>query len=89
MAAPAKKHALRIHETMIRIRRFEERAIELFQADELPGFLHACIGQEAVAAGVCVHLSASAAWKHPFRSRRSWKITSSPTRTTSSPACAA
>ncbi|MEE9240034.1 MAG: hypothetical protein V3U53_02465 [bacterium] len=89
MAALTKKHALRIHETMIRIRRFEERAIELFQAGELPGFLHACIGQEAAAAGVCAHLSASAAWKHPFRSRRSRKITSSPTRTTSSPACAA
>jgi pyruvate dehydrogenase E1 component alpha subunit len=56
MTALTKKHALGIFETMIRIRRFEERAIELFQAGELPGFLHACIGQEAVAAGVCVHL---------------------------------
>ncbi len=39
--------------TMVRIRRFEERAIDLFMAQEMPGFLHSCIGQEAVAAGAC------------------------------------
>ncbi|MBI3129164.1 MAG: thiamine pyrophosphate-dependent dehydrogenase E1 component subunit alpha [Candidatus Tectomicrobia bacterium] len=49
--------ALWIYETMVRIRRFEERSIELFQAGELPGFLHAYIGEEAVAAGVCAHLT--------------------------------
>ncbi|MEK6709130.1 MAG: thiamine pyrophosphate-dependent dehydrogenase E1 component subunit alpha [Nitrospinota bacterium] len=49
--------ALWIYETMVRIRRFEERAIELFQAGELPGFLHAYIGEEAVASGVCAHLT--------------------------------
>lgn len=52
-----KPRALWIYETMLRIRRFEERSIELFQAGELPGFLHAYIGEEAVAAGVCAHLS--------------------------------
>jgi len=56
MPALTKQKALWIHETMIRIRRFEERSIELFQAGELPGFLHAYIGEEAVAAGVCAHL---------------------------------
>ena len=35
------------------IRRFEEKVIERFRAGDLPGFLHACIGQEAVAVGVC------------------------------------
>jgi TPP-dependent pyruvate/acetoin dehydrogenase alpha subunit len=38
---------------MLLIRRFEEKVGELFRAGELAGFLHACIGQEAVAVGVC------------------------------------
>jgi len=42
---------VRIHLTMVRIRQFEQRAIELFMAGELPGFLHSCLGQEAVPAG--------------------------------------
>ena len=33
---------------MLRIRLFEEKSIEVFQAGELPGFLHAYIGEEAV-----------------------------------------
>jgi pyruvate dehydrogenase E1 component alpha subunit len=40
-----------IHLTMVKIRCFEERAVELFMAQELPGFLHSYLGQEAVAAG--------------------------------------
>jgi TPP-dependent pyruvate/acetoin dehydrogenase alpha subunit len=35
------------------IRRFEEKVVERFRAGDLAGFLHACIGQEAVAVGVC------------------------------------
>jgi TPP-dependent pyruvate/acetoin dehydrogenase alpha subunit len=38
---------------MLLIRRFEEKVGERFRAGELAGFLHACIGQEAVAVGVC------------------------------------
>jgi TPP-dependent pyruvate/acetoin dehydrogenase alpha subunit len=38
---------------MLLIRRFEERVTERFRAGDLAGFLHACIGQEAVAVGVC------------------------------------
>jgi pyruvate dehydrogenase E1 component alpha subunit len=38
---------------MVVIRRFEEKVEERFRAGELAGFLHACIGQEAVAVGVC------------------------------------
>lgn len=45
-----------IYETMVKIRRFEERAVELFMAQELPGFLHSYLGQEAVAAGACACL---------------------------------
>ena len=43
-------------ERMWRIRAFEERSIELFQAGEMPGFLHAQIGQEAVCVGTCFAL---------------------------------
>jgi TPP-dependent pyruvate/acetoin dehydrogenase alpha subunit len=38
---------------MLLIRRFEEKVSERFRAGDLAGFLHACIGQEAVAVGVC------------------------------------
>jgi TPP-dependent pyruvate/acetoin dehydrogenase alpha subunit len=38
---------------MLVIRRFEEKVEERFRAGDLAGFLHACIGQEAIAVGVC------------------------------------
>ncbi|QEC50782.1 pyruvate dehydrogenase (acetyl-transferring) E1 component subunit alpha [Baekduia soli] len=37
---------------MLRIRRLEERCIELYSAGEIRGFLHVYIGEEAVAVGV-------------------------------------
>jgi pyruvate dehydrogenase E1 component alpha subunit len=37
---------------MVRIRRFEERCVELYSATRIRGFLHLCIGEEAVAVGV-------------------------------------
>ncbi len=36
---------------MLRIRRFEERAVELYQSGKIHGFLHLYIGEEAVAVG--------------------------------------
>jgi TPP-dependent pyruvate/acetoin dehydrogenase alpha subunit len=53
---PAPVQLRHMHEVMVRIRRFEERAIQLFMAQEIPGFLHSCLGQEAVATGVCESL---------------------------------
>jgi 2-oxoisovalerate dehydrogenase E1 component len=41
-----------LHRQMLRIRRFEERAAELFKAGEILGTAHSCVGQEAVAVGV-------------------------------------
>ena len=38
---------------MLLIRRFEEKVTERFRVGDLAGFLHAAIGQEAVAVGVC------------------------------------
>jgi pyruvate dehydrogenase E1 component alpha subunit len=43
------RHLLR---EMIRIRRFEEKSIELYQQEKIRGFLHVYIGEEAVAVGV-------------------------------------
>jgi pyruvate dehydrogenase E1 component alpha subunit len=45
-----------MYHTMMRIRLFEQRIMELFQQGRLPGFLHVSIGQEAVPTGVCAHL---------------------------------
>jgi pyruvate dehydrogenase E1 component alpha subunit len=42
--------------TMLLIRRFEERCAELYSAGRIRGFLHLCVGEEAVAAGVCAVL---------------------------------
>jgi pyruvate dehydrogenase E1 component alpha subunit len=41
---------------MLRIRRFEERCVELYSAGLIRGFLHLYIGEEAVATGVLDHL---------------------------------
>ena len=46
-----------LHRRMVRIRLFEEAAGRLAEANKLPGFLHLYVGQEAVAAGVCVALT--------------------------------
>jgi pyruvate dehydrogenase E1 component alpha subunit len=43
---------LRLLGEMLRIRRFEERCVELYSAAAIRGFLHVYIGEEAVAAGV-------------------------------------
>jgi len=42
--------------TMCRIRAFEETALAAQKAGEIPGPLHVSIGQEGVAAGVCLNL---------------------------------
>lgn len=45
-----------LYESMLLIRRAEERAGELFAAGKIPGFLHLSLGQEAVPAGICAAL---------------------------------
>jgi 2-oxoisovalerate dehydrogenase E1 component len=42
----------RMYGEMLRIRRFEESAAEMFRNGEVPGFLHLSIGQEAVPVGI-------------------------------------
>ncbi|MBI4012420.1 MAG: pyruvate dehydrogenase (acetyl-transferring) E1 component subunit alpha [Candidatus Rokubacteria bacterium] len=48
---PAREHALDLLRGMLRIRRFEEKAAELYSVGKIRGFLHLYIGEEAVAVG--------------------------------------
>ena len=45
------ENALHLYREMLRIRRFEERCVELYSAAKIRGFLHLYIGEEAVAVG--------------------------------------
>jgi TPP-dependent pyruvate/acetoin dehydrogenase alpha subunit len=45
-----------LYRTMRTIRRFEERVVELVNANEIAGVTHEYVGQEAVATGVCAAL---------------------------------
>jgi pyruvate dehydrogenase E1 component alpha subunit len=60
MAGPddvARGHDLHLLREMLRIRRFEERCLELYSATAIRGFVHLYIGEEAVAVGVMEHLT--------------------------------
>lgn len=52
---------------MLRIRRFEEKAAELYSATKIRGFLHLYIGEEAVAVGVATALTADDAVVATYR----------------------
>jgi acetoin:2,6-dichlorophenolindophenol oxidoreductase subunit alpha len=52
------KALLEAYRTMRTIRAFEERVHEEFGTGEIPGFVHLYAGEEASAAGVCLHLDA-------------------------------
>ncbi|MFE1317418.1 thiamine pyrophosphate-dependent dehydrogenase E1 component subunit alpha [Kitasatospora phosalacinea] len=45
-----------LYRTVALVRGFERRAVELVRAGVVPGGIHPCTGQEAVAAGVCAAL---------------------------------
>lgn len=47
---------LAMYRTMVTIREFDRRAVEEFHAGNIPGVVHAYIGQEAIATGVCTAL---------------------------------
>ncbi|MEU9379481.1 pyruvate dehydrogenase (acetyl-transferring) E1 component subunit alpha [Streptomyces sp. NPDC048279] len=48
----AAQHRADLLEAMLRIRRFEERCVELYSAQKIRGFVHLYIGEEAVAVGI-------------------------------------
>jgi acetoin:2,6-dichlorophenolindophenol oxidoreductase subunit alpha len=56
MAQLTKAQLLQAYRTMRTIREFEERVHTEFATGEIPGFVHLYAGEEASAAGVCMHL---------------------------------
>jgi 2-oxoisovalerate dehydrogenase E1 component len=59
LTLPAKKQALALYETMLKIRRTEEQLVHAHQRGLVPGACHTYIGEEAVAAGVCANLTSA------------------------------
>ncbi len=51
--APQPQQLLEMYRKMTTIRKFDQRAVDEFHAGNIPGNVHAYIGQEAVAVGVC------------------------------------
>ncbi|EWG98707.1 thiamine pyrophosphate-dependent enzyme [Halomonas sp. BC04] len=47
----SRAHLLDLLRQMLRIRRFEERCVELYTQEKIRGFLHVYIGEEAVGTG--------------------------------------
>ena len=47
---------LKAYRTMATIRAFEDAVHVACCNGEIPGYVHLCAGQEAAAAGVCIHL---------------------------------
>jgi len=54
--ALAAQQLLDMYQRMVTIRQFDQRAVEEFHAGNIPGVVHAYIGEEAVAVGVCAAL---------------------------------
>lgn len=57
MTSLDKKTLLNLYRTMLRIRLTDEKIAEVYPKQEMRCPVHLSIGQEAVAAGVCAHLS--------------------------------
>jgi TPP-dependent pyruvate/acetoin dehydrogenase alpha subunit len=57
MAEISKEKLLWAYERMKLIRTFEDKSAELFGEGKLPGFVHLYAGEEAIAVGVCAHLT--------------------------------
>jgi pyruvate dehydrogenase E1 component alpha subunit len=51
-----KSKLLAMYDTMVRIRLFEEKIIDVYARGQVPGLAHLYVGEEAVAAGVCAVL---------------------------------
>ncbi|HWI83677.1 pyruvate dehydrogenase (acetyl-transferring) E1 component subunit alpha [Ramlibacter sp.] len=60
-------HAQHLYREMLRIRRFEARCVELYQAQKIRGFLHLYDGEEAVAVGLMAALGAGDAVVATYR----------------------
>ncbi len=57
IAQQSKDQRLALYRTMLLIRRTEEQLVKFYAAGKVYGGVHTYIGEEAVATGVCAHLS--------------------------------
>ncbi len=53
MAALSDKVKIDMLKKIIEIRKFEEKSIQLYRTGKIRGYLHPCIGQEAIPVGAC------------------------------------
>lgn len=53
MSALSEKAKINMLKGLIEIRKFEEKSIELYKTGKIRGYLHPCIGQEAIPVGAC------------------------------------
>jgi len=67
VAEADRKDRVTLFTEMLRIRRFEERCVELYSAAAIRGFMHLCIGEEAVAVGVLAALGPADAVVSTYR----------------------
>ncbi len=62
-----REHGLELLRQMLRVRRFEEKCVELYSAAKIRGFMHLYIGEEAVAVGAMQALTAEDAIVATYR----------------------
>jgi pyruvate dehydrogenase E1 component alpha subunit len=62
-----REHGLHLLREMLRVRRFEEKCVELYSAGKIRGFMHLYIGEEAVAVGAMQALEADDAVVATYR----------------------
>lgn len=63
----SRAHSMALMREMLRIRRFEEKCVELYSKEKIRGFLHVYIGEEAVAVGIMQALEAEDAVVATYR----------------------
>ena len=63
----SKKVLRELYRMMLKIQKVELKVAELYHEDEMKTPVHLCLGQEAVAAGVCLHLNTD---DHVFSNHR-------------------
>jgi len=54
-----KNNILRLYEKMLAVRKFELAVQDNYRKGDIPGFIHLCVGQEAVSVGICANLQAT------------------------------
>lgn len=57
MGKPTKEKMIEMYRRMVKIRKTEQKLMDVFSNGEILGFLHVSIGQEATPVGVCSHLT--------------------------------